>query len=175
MSYNTDDNNYYDYTQTQLFYNLVYNTLDSKNRSVDKTKELVLSNIYSYKKTKAHNKLLFVIIIICIVLIIIGYLNNKYMLVSDTVYSITMGIILGFAFIYIGYSIWVFSFRDKLNYDEYDYGKFGTINKSTNKTTASDIKAAYNTDYTTTDDTSGCEVSTIDDSDKTISAFFKTL
>ena len=155
--------------QTQLFYESVYNTLDTKNRDVDKTKELVLSNIYSYKKNKAQNKLLFVIIIMCIILIIISYLNKTFMLVNDTIYGFTIGTILGFTLIYIGYSLWEFSFRDNMNYDEYDYDKFGTINTKTS------VNKVTDTDYTTTNDSSNCEVSTLNDSDKTISAFFKTL
>jgi hypothetical protein len=155
--------------QTQLFYESVYNTLDTKNRDVDKTKELVLSNIYSYKKNKAQNKLLFVIIVMCVILIIISYLNKKFMLLNDTMYAFTMGTIIGFTLIYVGYSLWDFSFRDNMNYDEYDYDKFGTIN------TKPSLNKVTDTDYTSTNDSSNCEISTLDDSEKTISAFFKTL
>lgn len=171
MSYTKNDsNNVFDYNKTQAFYNSAYDTIDTKLRDVDKTKELVLSNIYSYKKTKAHNKLLFVIIIICVILIVITYLKKKYQYPDDIIYGFIIGTIIGLAFIYIGYSLWVFSFRDSRNYDEFDWGKFGTINgtKPINKT--KNIN-----DYTTTVDTSNCKVSTLKESDKTISAFFKTL
>jgi hypothetical protein len=169
MSYSTNANSEYT-NQTQLFYNSVYDTLNNKNRDVDKTKELVLSNIYSYKKNKAQNKLLFVIIIVCIILIIITYLNNTFMLVDDTVYGFIIGTILGFTFIYIGYSLWVFSFKDNKNYDEYDYGKFGTINPSSSTT-----NKGTKTDYVETEDDSNCIVGPLKESDKTISTFFKTL
>ena len=87
MDYNVNGKqNAFDFEKTQAFYNSVYDTLGTKIRDVDKTKELVLSNIYSYKKNKAQNKLLFVIIIMCIIIIIITNLNKKYNILDDTVY-----------------------------------------------------------------------------------------
>ena len=167
MSY-TSSTSVYDYTNTQSFYNSVYDTIDTKNKDVNKTKELVLSNIYSYKKNKAQNKLLRVIIIMCIIIIIITYLNKIYNVIDDTVYGVLLGTILGFTFLYIGYSIWEFSFRDTINYDEFDYGKFGTINPATNINNLPPV-------YTSTNDVSSCVVSTVKESDKTVTAFFKTL
>jgi hypothetical protein len=169
MSYIVNNTpNAFDFEKTQAFYNSVYDTLGTKIRDVDKTKELVLSNIYSYKKNKAQNKLLFVIIIMCIIIIIITYLNKKYNIIDDTVYVLLLGTILGFTFLYIGYSIWEFSFRDTINYDEFDYGKFGTINPETNINNKPPV-------YTSTIDASSCVVSSIKESDKTLSAFFKDL
>jgi hypothetical protein len=163
-----DKQNAFDFEKTQAFYNSFYDTVDTKIKDVDKTKELVLSNIYSYKKNKAQNKLLFVIIIVSIIIIIITYLNKKYNIIDDTVYAGLLGTIIGFTFIYIGYSIWDFSFRDTINYDEFDYGKFGTINPATNIKNIPPV-------YTTTVDASSCIVSPVKESDKTLSAFFKDL
>lgn len=172
MAYYTKNemNNDYDFEKTQTFLKSAYDTMDAKLRDVDKTKQLILSNIYSYKKNKAQNKLLLFIIIICIILIIITYFKRIYQYPDDIVYGFIIGSIVGLAFIYIGYSLWDFSFRDNQNYDEYDYSKFGTINK---RTPINNVKT--NKDYTTTVDTSNCVVSAVKDSDKTISAFFKTL
>ncbi len=174
MSYSTDKNPTYYGDQTQQFYNTVYDTVNNKNKDVDKTKELVLSNIYSYKKTKAHNKLLFVIIGVCVLLIIISIINKTYTLVDDNMYGFIVGTILGLTLIYMGYSLWVFSFRDSKNYDEYDYGKFGTIN-ITAASRAATANKPKDTDYTSTVDSSNCDVSILKESDKTIRSFFKTL
>jgi hypothetical protein len=165
-----DKNSAYDFEKTQNFYNSAYDKLNDKNRDVDKTKELVLSNIYSYKKTKAQNKLLYVIIFVCVLVIIISIINKTQTLVDDNMYAFIIGSILGLTLIYIGYSLWVFSFRDSKNYDEYDYGKFGTINIP-----AANSNKPTDTDYTSTVDSSNCEVSILKESDKTIRSFFKTL
>ena len=54
------------------------------------------------------------------------------------------------------------------NYDEFNYGAFGTINPGT------DSSKTKKTDYTTTD-ISNCILSAVKESDKTISSFFKNL
>jgi hypothetical protein len=172
MEYYTKNemNNDYDFEKTQTFYKSAYDTMNTKLRDVDKTKQLVLSNIYSYKKNKAHNKLLLFIIIICIILIIITNFKKIYQYPDDIVYGFIIGSIVGLACIYIGYSLWDFSFRNNQNYDEYDYSKFGTINE---KTPLNYVKP--NKNYIATIDTSNCIVSPMKESDKTISAFFKSL
>ena len=157
------------------------NTLDTQIRTVDKTTELILSNVYSYKKTKSHNKLLFIIIIMCIIIIIISLLNKKFVIMNDNIYSGVIGIIVGFGLIYVGYSLWVFSLKDTLNYDEYNYGAFGTKNLNTlyyPSDTVSECDIS-NCDSSNCDisncEVSECGVSTLQESEKTISTFFKNL
>ena len=159
----------FDLKQTNLYFDEFNDTLNSTLRDVDKTKELILANVYSYKKTKAQNKLLFIIIIICTIIILITTLNKTYNVLNDETYAGLIGIILGFTLIYVGYSLWVFSFKDTLNYDEFNYGAFGTINPGTDATNINN-----ETDYTTPD-ISNCDVSTLKESDKTIMTFFKNL
>ena len=158
----------FDLSGTNLYFDEFNNTLNETLRDVDKTKELILANVYSYKKTKAQNKLLFIIIIICVILILITILNKTFNLLNDDAYAGLIGIILGFTFIYVGYSLWVFSYKDTLNYDEFNYGAFGTMNPGT------DSSKTKKTDYTTTD-ISNCNVSALKESDKTIRSFFKNL
>ena len=40
------------------------------------------------------------------------------------------GVLLGISFLYIGYILWDLYFRSDLNFDEYDYSKFGTFKPS---------------------------------------------
>jgi len=166
-------NSAYDYGKTQAFYKSAYDEIDKELRGIDNTKELTLSNIYSYKKSKAQNRLLYVIIIMCIILIIISYVNKMYNLLDDNMYAFTIGTILGLTIIYVGYSLWDFSFRDNINYDEYDYGKFGTIVSTANNTAT--IVVPDETDYTSTVDASSCVVSVLPEGEQTISTFFASL
>jgi hypothetical protein len=158
----------FDLNKTKLYFDEFNDTLNDTLRDVDKTRELMLANIYSYKKTKAQNKLLFIIIIICVIIILIATLNKTFNLLNDDAYVGLIGIILGFTFIYVGYSLWVFSYKDTLNYDEFNYGAFGTMNPGT------DSSKTKKTDYTTPD-ISNCDVSELKESDKTIKTFFKNL
>ena len=137
MAYSTietpnDKTTQYDLQEVNNYFNTVHDTLDNKNRDVDKKKELILSNIYSYKKHKAQNKLIFIVIIVCLIIITIYYTNNLFNYMNNTIYSIIMGTIIAGIFIYVALFLWDFSFRDNFNYDEYDYGKFGTINNVVN-------------------------------------------
>ena len=141
----------YDLQEVNNYLNTVHDSLDNKNREQDKKKELILSNIYSYKKNKAQNKIFFILIAACLIIIFLYYTNNLFNYMNNTIYSIIIGTIIGALCIYIGLFLWDFNFRDKFNYDEYDYGNFGTIH---NVVIPQDNKK----DYTTVDvDASNCK------------------
>ena len=96
-----------------------------------------------------------------------------YNLLDDNMYAFTIGTILGLTIIYVGYSLWDFSFRDNINFDEYDYGKFGTIDSTVNNTVP--VVVPDDTDYTSTVDASSCVVSLLPEGEQTISTFFGSL
>jgi hypothetical protein len=108
------------------FYNDVYNDITKFNLD----KENSISNLYVYKKTKMINKILYITIITCVIIILLTFINKTYTYFDDVAYLIMCGILVGGAIIYIGYILWDLYFRSNLNFDEYDYNKFGTYNPS---------------------------------------------
>jgi hypothetical protein len=123
MAYNTDllsDTSNNDVLQ---FYNDVYDDINKLN--VDK--ENAFSNIYMYKKSKMLNKVFYTIIITCLLIILLTFINKTFKYFDDVAYLIMCGLLIALGFIYIGYYLWDLFFRSKLNFDEYDYDKFGTV------------------------------------------------
>jgi hypothetical protein len=110
--------------QVLNFYNHVYDDINKFNLD----KENAISNIYVYKKTKMINKIFYMIISVCVIIIILTFINKTFKYFDDVAYLIICGVFVGTAFVYIGYLLWDLYFRDNLNFDEYDYNKFGTTN-----------------------------------------------
>lgn len=108
------------------FYNEVYDDINKFNLD----KENSFSNLYIYKKTKMINNILYVIIITCVLIILLTFINKTYNYFDDVAYLIICGILLGVVIVYIGYNLWDLYFRSNVNFDEYDYNKFGTVNPS---------------------------------------------
>jgi hypothetical protein len=122
--YNTSSPTDTDSTHTLLFYNDVYANISKLNLD----KENSISNINVYKKTKMFNKIFYIIIIVCVIVILLTFLNKTFKYFDDVAYLIICGVLLGVAILYVGYILWDLYFRSELNFDEYDYSKFGTYN-----------------------------------------------
>ena len=105
------------------FYNDVYDDINKLNLD----KENAFSNIYMYKKSKMINKVFYTIIITCALIIVLTFINKTFKYFDDVAYLIMCGVLIALGFIYIGYYLWDLFFRSKLNFDEYDYDKFGTV------------------------------------------------
>jgi hypothetical protein len=125
-NYNTEMTSETNSDQVLNFYNEVYNDINKFNLD----KENALSNIYIYKKTKMINKIFYMIIFICVIIILLTFINKTYKYFDDVAYLIMCGVLIAIATIYIGYLLWDLYFRSNLNFDEYDYNKFGTTNPS---------------------------------------------
>jgi hypothetical protein len=108
------------------FYNEVYDNINKYNLD----KENAISNIYMYKKTKMINKIFYIIILICVIIILLTFINKTFKYFDDVAYLIICGILIAIAILYIGYILFDLYFRSKLNFDEYDYNSFGTNNPS---------------------------------------------
>jgi hypothetical protein len=80
-----------------------------------------------YKKSKMLNKVFYTIIITCLLIILLTFINKTFKYFDDVAYLIMCGLLIALGFIYIGYYLWDLFFRSKLNFDEYDYDKFGTV------------------------------------------------
>ena len=113
--------------QVLNFYNHVYDDINKFNLD----KENAISNIYVYKKTKMINKIFYMIISVCVIIIILTFINKTFNYFDDVAYLIICGVFVGTAFVYIGYLLWDLYFRDNINFDEYDYNKFGTTSPPT--------------------------------------------
>lgn len=106
------------------FYNQVYDDINKFNLD----KENAFSNIYMYKKNKMINKIFYIIIIICVIIILLTFINKTFKYFDDIAYLIMCGVLVAVALIYVGYILFDLYFRSNLNFDEYDYNKFGTTN-----------------------------------------------
>jgi len=91
-------------------------------------KEQSISNIYIYKKTKMINKIFYMIISVCVIILLLTFINKTFKYFDDIAYLIICGVFIALALIYIGYILWEVYFRSNINFDEYDYNKFGTTN-----------------------------------------------
>lgn len=127
MAYNTNLNTTTDSDQVLNFYNEVYDDINRFNLD----KETAISNIYVYKKTKTINKIFYMIISVCVIIILLTFINKTFKYFDDVAYLIICGVFVGIAVIYIGYILWELYFRDNINFDEYNYNKFGTTNPPT--------------------------------------------
>ena len=127
MAYNTNLTTTTNSDHVLQFYNEVYDDINKFNLD----KENSISNIYVYKKTKMINKIFYMIISVCVIIILLTFINKTFKYFDDVAYLIICGIFVGVAFIYIGYILWDLYFRSNLNFDEYDYNKFGTTNPIT--------------------------------------------
>lgn len=77
---------------------------------------------YYYKKYNAQKKILFNIILGSLIVIILTYLNKRYKFIfNDTFFILALGIILAVIFINICIQLIDIFFRNKINYDEYDF------------------------------------------------------
>ena len=124
MAYNTQLNTTTNSDQVLNFYNGVYDDINKFNLD----KETAISNIYVYKKTKTINKIFYIIISVCVIIILLTFINKTFKYFDDVAYLIICGVFVGIAIIYIGYILWELYFRDNINFDEYNYNKFGTTN-----------------------------------------------
>ena len=82
-------------------------------------------NTYYYKKYRQQTKLLVFIIFICIIMVILTNLRKRYSYFDEKSYTLIIGTILAFAFIYLVYGLWDLSIKDDKNFDEYNYGVYG--------------------------------------------------
>ena len=105
------------------FYNDVYDDISKFN--IDK--ENAFSNLNVYKKTKMINKIFYIIIIVCVIVILLTFINKTFNYFDDIAYLVICGALVGISMVYIGYILWDLYFRSMLNFDEYDYNKFGTV------------------------------------------------
>ena len=112
-----------DSSKTLSFYNEVYADISKFN--IDK--ENSFSNVNIYKKTKMINKIFYIIIIVCIIVILLTFINKTFNYFDDIAYLVICGALVGLSIVYIGYILWDLYFRSEINFDEYDYNKFGTV------------------------------------------------
>jgi len=122
MAYNTSITTNTNSDQVLQFYNNVYDDINKFNLD----KEHAISNIYIYKKTKMINKIFYMIISVCVIILLLTFINKTFKYFDDIAYLIICGVFIGVAVIYIGYILWEVYFRSNINFDEYDYNKFGT-------------------------------------------------
>ncbi len=110
------------------FYNEMNTSLKGLSKPVNEQLKQIQVNTYYYKRYKSENNILYVVICILILIIVISIIRNKYPFFDDVSYSIIVGIILVGLLIYIVSSIWKLFYKDKLNYDETDYGYMSSDN-----------------------------------------------
>jgi len=105
------------------------NTMNSEFKEdktpYDKVINQIKWNTYYYKKYRQQTKLMVFIIIICLIMITLTKLRNRSKYFDEKSYTIIIGSILAFAFIYLMYGLWDLYFKDNKNFDEYDYSKYG--------------------------------------------------
>ncbi len=103
---------------------LLADTLFSKQITLDpQYKEEIKWDIYFYKKYNFQTHLMWVIVGVCVLL-------NIYSFLPQFLFPGLAGFTLAVTFIYMVYSIWDLTFRDDMNFDEYDFQEYtGTFNR----------------------------------------------
>ncbi len=97
--------------------------LGVKDENLQKNMNHIQWNYYYYKKYKRMNEILRYYVGVCIGLIILSKLQSPYF--DNLSYSLITGTIIAFLFIYIMYSLWDLYTRDNINFDEYDFSRYG--------------------------------------------------
>ena len=114
MSYNFNQISF-DQSKQTAFYEDIHDILNEDKNPDNKW------NIYYYKRYKAENSLLYFIMIICIIIIILSSIHKNFKFFDTYSYSTIVAIILAISIIYIIKQILDIMFRDKQNFDEYNY------------------------------------------------------
>jgi hypothetical protein len=111
----------YNYSANQIqFYNNINEEI--KSNKIYKSQLIQIKwNTFFYKKYKAENDVLYFIIKLCVVIIIISLIHKHLPFFDDNAYSIVIGIIMSFGFIYIFYGIWNIIYKNNMNFDENEY------------------------------------------------------
>ena len=77
---------------------------------------------YYYKKYNAQKKILLYIILACISIISLIYLNKRFkFLLTDTIFILAVGIIFAVLVINVCIQLFEIFFRNNINFDEYDF------------------------------------------------------
>jgi hypothetical protein len=111
----------YDSSGTINFYQLVNNEIIKLFNTSSVNKTYSLSNIYTYKKYRAINEILYIILFITIVILLLTILNKMVTYFDDVAYGILVGVIIAIGTIDIVRKIFDILFRNNINYDEYEY------------------------------------------------------
>ena len=98
--------------------------IDIKDDNLNNTLNHIQWNYYYYKRYRKINEILLYYIVVCIVLIVLSKLQSPYF--DNLSYSLITGIIIAALFIYVMFSLWDLFIRDNINFDEYDFSKYGT-------------------------------------------------
>ena len=111
---------------TLQYFNSVYDNLNTINNDNLINESNAKHNLYNYKKTKMYIHILYVVIITCLVLLFLTFLRKQNNYFDDTAYLIVVAVSLGIAVCYILYLVKDIIFRDNMNFDEYDYSRYGS-------------------------------------------------
>jgi hypothetical protein len=151
MDYKTIPNDSVPYENSGVlkYYNSVYDNINELNNNNLIDQHNAKHNLYNYKKVKMYNNVLYVVMITCVILLLLTFLhkNNNYF--DGTAYLIIVAIFLGIAVCYILYLLKDIIFRDNMNFDEYDYNRYGS---------GSPVDISFN-DTSDTSDTSNTDIS----------------
>lgn len=102
------------------------NSLEKRNYKylegvVNDKKQIEIYNYY-YQKNKTQQNILYYLFIVCVIVIILTYINIHFnVFLTDTIYSIIVGIIGSLYIIYFIYSFYDILIRDNTNFNEYDF------------------------------------------------------
>jgi amino acid permease len=116
------------------FYNEMNNSLKTFSKPINEDLKQIQVNTYYYKRYKSENQILYFTIVILFIIIVLSLIRKKFPYLDETTYSIIVGIILAFSLMYIMYCIWKLLYKDKLNYDENDYGHMSLDDTSAGST-----------------------------------------
>jgi hypothetical protein len=125
---------------------IYYQILGPVGKKEDKQRDQhdVEWNNYSYKKYQSQTRVLFVINITCFIIILLSLSRSDFF--DETAYLVSCGVVLGIAFIIIGRMLWDISVRDNINFDEYNFGIYGT-KPMTNIDISFNVDVSFNTDF----------------------------
>jgi len=124
------DNYSTDITTSTNFTKLVTSLQMDHSYNLFNDERQIQINNYYILKYQAESNVLKQIIFFC-GLAIIGCLFFMNGLISESVYVLYLGIIIGIGCIYVSYSIYKLMFRDKIRYNEYDFGDMYDPGKGT--------------------------------------------
>lgn len=111
----------YDTSGTITYFQLINNEIIKLFDTHNVNKTYTLSNIYTYKKYKAINEILYIVLFITILILLLTILNKNIDYFDNVAYGILVGVIIAVGVIYIIQKILDILFRNNLNYDEYEF------------------------------------------------------
>lgn len=89
----------------------------------DELRQKILANTYVYKELRVQTRMLVIFNVVCVIILGLSMIRTPYF--DKMAYGAIVGTLIALLFVFQLYYAWDLFIRDRHNFDEYDFSKFG--------------------------------------------------